>query len=293
MSHEIIAQHKPRRSCLYMPASNARALEKAKGLDADVLIFDLEDSVAPEAKDSARAQVCDVVKNGGYGSWEIIIRINAMDTPWGKDDLKAICAVQPDGVLVPKIMSADDILSLSKAMDDLGAPENMKLWVMIEMPMAFLNLDEIAAASQNSRLSCFALGFNDLAKELRAKPDADRKTLTPAISQAVMAARALSILDSVYNDIADPAGFEQECRQGCAFGFDGKTLIHPTQIAPCNDIFAPSPSEIKRAQDIVAAFADPANRDKGVIKVDGQMTELLHREEAVRVLEIADAIASR
>jgi citrate lyase subunit beta/citryl-CoA lyase len=276
-----------------MPGANAKALEKAKALAADVLLLDLEDSVAPEAKESARDQVAAAVKAGGYGRREVIVRVNALATPWGRDDIAAAGAVGPDGILAPKVESGEAVAALDRAMTEAGFPTTASLWVMIETPRAILNLADIAAAAKRTRLACFVMGTNDLAKETRARAGASRAPFFAALSLAVMAARAegLTAIDGVYNDIANAAGFEAECRQGLEFGFDGKTLIHPSQIEVCNSVFAPTEEEIARARAVIAAFALPENAGRGVIKVDGRMTELLHLEEARRVVAVAEAIS--
>ncbi len=283
---------RPRRSCLYMPGANAKALEKAKTLAADVLLLDLEDSVAPEAKDAAREQVANAVKAGGYGKREVIVRVNALATPWGREDINAAGAAGPDGMLAPKVESAAQVVALDKAMTEAGFSADASLWIMIETPRAILNLSQIAAAAKSTRLSAFVLGLNDLAKETRARQAPGRAPFFAALSLAVTAARTegITAIDGVYNDIADLAGFEAECRQGLEFGFDGKTLIHPTQIEGANAVFAPSAEEVARARAVIAAFALPENAGKGVIKVDGRMTELLHLEEARRVVAVAEAI---
>ena len=281
---------RPRRSCLYMPASNARALEKAKTLAADTIILDLEDAVAPDFKDSARDQAFEALDTGGYGMREMVVRLNAMDTPWFDRDIERICASKANAVLVPKIRRAADITEISGSMDRAGAGEGLQLWAMIEMPLAVLNIAEIAEAATSSRLTTFVMGFNDLAKEMRAQQD--RMLFMPAIAQTIMAGRAfgLNILDSVYNDFNDPDGLEQECRQGSAYGFDGKTLIHPAQIDIANREFAPDENKIAEAQAIIAAFKDPANAGKGAITVNGKMTELLHLQQAEQTMAMAAAI---
>jgi len=275
-----------------MPGANAKALEKAKTLAADVLLLDLEDSVAPEAKAEARAQVAAAVKAGGYGKREVIVRCNALTTPWGRDDIAAAGPAGPDGLLAPKVESAAQVRELDAAMTAAGFPAHATLWVMIETPRAILNLAEIAAAAKGTRLAVFVLGLNDLAKETRARAGANRAAFFAPLSFAVTAARAegLTAIDGVYNDIADSSGFEAECRQGLEFGFDGKTLIHPNQIDTCNAVFAPTEEEIARARAVIAAFSLPENAGRGVIKVDGKMTELLHLEEAKRVVAVAQAI---
>jgi citrate lyase subunit beta/citryl-CoA lyase len=284
---------RPRRSCLYMPGVNLKALEKARSLPCDVVLLDLEDSVAPEAKDDAREAVAAAVKAGGYGRREVIVRVNARATPWGMADIAAAGAARPDGMLAPKVESGEEVVALDLAMTEAGFPADAVLWVMIETPRAIWRLAEIAAAARATRLSAFVMGTNDLAKEMRAKPDAARAPFHAALSLAVMAARAegLSAIDGVYNDIGNEAGFEAECRQGAAFGFDGKTLIHPSQIELCNAVFAPTAEEVARAEAIIAAFVLPENAGKGVIKVDGKMTELLHLEEARRIAALAAAIS--
>ncbi|MGD9979007.1 MAG: CoA ester lyase [Hyphomonadaceae bacterium] len=283
---------RPRRSCLYMPGANAKALEKAKTLAADVLLLDLEDSVAPEAKDVAREQVCAAVKAGGYGKREVIVRVNALLTPWWRDDIVAAGAACPDGMLAPKVETAAQVGDLDRAMTEAGFAEGASLWIMIETPRAILNLAEIVAAARSTRLQALIMGLNDLAKETRMRASSGRAAFHAAMAHAVMAARAegLTAIDGVFNDIADAAGFESECRQGLDFGFDGKTLIHPSQIDVCNAVFAPTAEEVSRAHAVIEAFALPENAGKGVIKVDGRMTELLHLEEARRVVAVSEAI---
>ncbi len=293
MNARQIMNARPRRSCLYMPGSNAKALEKARSLPADVVLLDLEDSVAPDAKEAARAAVAAAVQGGGYGRREVIVRINALSTPWGREDIAAAGIARPDGILAPKVESGDEVVALDDAMTEAGFADEASLWVMIETSRAILNLAEIAAAAKATRLSALVMGTNDLAKEMRARPGADRAPFHAALSLAVMAARSegLAAIDGVYNDIADAAGFEAECRQGLAFGFDGKTLIHPSQVDACNTIFAPSVEEIASARALIAAFALPENAGKGVIKVDGKMVELLHLEQARRVVALAEGIS--
>lgn len=285
---------RPRRSCLYMPGANAKALEKAKTLAADVLIFDLEDSVAPEAKAEARAQVVAAVKGGGYGRREIIVRVNGLSTPWGRDDIAAACACGPDGILAPKIESAAQVAELDAALTGAGLSKDATFWANIETPRAILNLADIAAAARATRLACFVMGLNDLSKETRAQQQPGRAAFQAALSLAVMAARAegLAAIDGVFNGIADAAGLEAECRQALEFGYDGKTLIHPSQIETANAVFAPSAEAVARARAIIAAFALPENAGKGVIKVDGRMTELLHLEEAKRLIAVSEAIGA-
>lgn len=284
---------RPRRSCLYMPGANTKALEKAKSLPADVLLLDLEDAVAPDAKEEARANVAAALRSGGYGKREVVVRANSLTTPWGLADIAAIGPLAPDGLLAPKVESAAEVIELDAAMTKAGFPQTARLWVMIETPRAILNIAGIAAAARTTRLAAFVMGTNDLAKEMRAKPGPDRAPFWAALSLAVTAARAegLTAIDGVFNDIANVAGFEAECRQGLAFGFDGKTLIHPSQLELCNAIFAPTEDELARARAVMAAFAAPENAGKGVLKVDGKMTELLHLEEAKRVVAVAEAIS--
>lgn len=267
-----------RRSVLYMPASNARALEKAKTLAADALIFDLEDSVAPEAKVEARAALGHTMAAGGFGKRERIIRINGLDTPWGKDDMAAANALAPDAILIPKVSTAADVLKAA------GLAGGIPIWVMIETPLAILNLKEIAAAGHCLR--CFVLGCNDLLKDSRMT---SRAALLPALAMAVFAARSfgLDCLDGVYNDLKDDAGFAAECEHGVMLGMDGKTLIHPGQIETCNRIFSPSGDQVLWALKIVAAFAEPVNMAKGVITLEGRMVERLHLAMAERVLAVS------
>lgn len=275
---------RPRRSCLYMPGANARALEKARTLPADVVIFDLEDAVAPSVKDEARAQVADAVKAGGYGPREVIIRINGLDSDWASDDLEMVGAVKPDGVLVPKVSRATDI--------DEAAGIGVPVWAMIETPLAILNIADIAAAPD---LSAMVMGTNDLAKDMQAKLRPGREAFVTALSMTVMAARVHGkiVIDGVFNPISDDAGLAAECEQGREFGFDGKTVIHPSQLDAANRIFAPSRSALADARATIAAFADPANANKGVLEIDGVMVERLHLAEAERLVALADAIAER
>jgi len=278
-----------------MPGANAKALEKAKTLAADVLLLDLEDSVAPEAKAAAREQVGAAVQAGSYGKREVVVRVNALTTPWGRDDIVAAGAARPDGLLAPKVESAEQVRTLDAEMTKAGFAAGAALWVMIETPRAILNLAAIAAAAHGTRLSAFVMGLNDLAKDTRMRASSGRLAFHAAMSATVMAARTegLTAIDGVFNDIADAAGFEAECRQGLEFGFDGKTLIHPSQIDACNAVFAPTAEEVMRARAVIEAFALPENAGKGVIKVDGRMTELLHLEEAKRAVALADAISQR
>ncbi len=288
---------RPTRSVLYMPGSNVRALEKARGLGADALILDLEDAVAPDQKAVARAQVCQAASAGGFGHRQVVIRINALDTPWGSDDLAAAAAARPDAVLLPKPNDARDIERATDALRVAGAPASVALWAMVETPLAILNLRELAGAARHAgaRLSCLVLGTNDLVKETRVELDAGRTAALYWLSASVTAARAfgLTVLDGVYNNFKDLEGLARECQQGRMLGFDGKTLIHPDQIAHANQVFAPGAEEVAWARKIIAAFALPDNKGKGVITIDGKMVELLHAEMAQRTVAIADAIAAR
>ena len=283
---------RPRRSALYMPGSNPRALEKAKTLAADVLILDLEDSVAPEAKETAREQVVQTVQAGGFGHREILIRINAMETPWGAEDLAVAHTAGTDGVLVPKVSEPDDLTMLGSRLKALGSQERIGIWVMMETPRGILHAGAIASAAADPLipLAGLVMGTNDLSKETRARIVPGRAPMRSWLMTCVAAARAygLDILDGVYNDITDAEGFERECLEARDLGFDGKTLIHPSQIEPCNRVFSPTPAELDEARKILAAFALPENRGKGVIKVDGRMVERLHAEMARRIVAVAD-----
>ena len=278
---------RPRRSVLYMPGSNTRAIEKARTLPVDAIILDLEDAVAPDAKEEARAQVSQAVQARGFGSREIVIRINALSTRWGEADLSSAIEAQPDAILIPKVSSAADISSVDARMSGIA------IWAMIETPRAILDIASIAGAG--GKLACFVMGTNDLIKELHATHMPARENLSAALGFAVLAARGsgLAAIDGVYNDIADAEGFRAACRQGYSFGFDGKTLIHPSQIAPCNQIFSPSPAEVESARKIIAAFELPENHGKGAIAIDGRMVELLHLDIARATVTLADAIAER
>ena len=285
---------RPRRSALYMPGSNTRALEKAKTLPADALILDLEDAVAPAAKADARAQVAAAVAAGGYGARETVIRINALSTEWGADDLAAALAAGPDAILVPKVSSVEELTRIRAAFAAAGAEGRVALWIMMETPLAILNAATIAAAAndRDAPLACLVMGTNDLAKETGASLGQGRLAMVPWLATCVAAARAhgLAILDGVYNDFRDLEGFAAECAQGAALGMDGKTLIHPSQLALANEIFAPAPAEVERARAIIAAFARPENAGKGAIELDGRMVELLHLETARRTMALAAAI---
>ena len=285
--------YRPRRSCLYMPGANARALEKAASLPADTVILDLEDAVAPDAKEQARSVIMETVSSRPYGNREVIIRINGLDTPWGYDDLAMAAKAGADGILVPKVVSAEQVGELDTALSRADAAAEMGLWVMIEMPLAILNIKDIAAASQTSRLSGFVMGTNDLAKEMNAIATADRAAFQVALALTLTAARAYGLvaIDGVYNDFRDEAGLIAECEQGRMVGFNGKTLIHPAQLEATNRVYSPDPAEVAEARAIIEAFELPENAGKGVIKLDGKMVELLHLEQAKRLVAI-DAMQS-
>lgn len=286
---------RPRRSVLYMPGSNARALEKAKTLPADGLILDLEDAVAPDQKDLARQQIIAAVKAGGYGSREVIVRINSLSGPWGQADLTEIAKLKIDALLIPKVSSPGDVMTAARALREAGADESIRLWAMMETPQAILNADSIVrtAADPASRLSVLVMGTNDLARETRARQIPGRAPMLAWLSQCILAARAygVDILDGVYGDIQDQDGFRSECEQGRDMGMDGKTLIHPGQIGPCNEVFSPSAAEVDWAGKILAAFNLPENSDKGAISLDGRMVERLHADIATRTMQLAEAIA--
>ena len=288
---------RPRRSMLYMPGSNPRALEKARELRADGVILDLEDSVAPEAKAAARDLIRKTLEKGGFGDREVIVRINGLDTRWWVDDLHAVADVRPDAVLVPKISDPHQLQDLAARIVDMGTDPHIRVWAMMETPLAMLNVGQIAAAALDSetRLTGFVMGTNDLAKDTRARLVPGRQPMLPWLMGCLAAARAfgLDILDGVYNDLADEQGFAEECRQASDLGFDGKTLIHPRQIEPCNAAFSPDAEEVAAARKIIAAFDRPENANKGVIQIEGRMVERLHAEMARRTVTIADAIASR
>jgi citrate lyase subunit beta / citryl-CoA lyase len=278
-----------RRSALYLPGSNARALQKARTLPCDVVILDLEDAVAVEAKDEARAQVVAALAEGGFGRREVVVRVNGLDTPWGEADLEALVATAPDAVLVPKIADANDLARYDARLAQ--APEPTRLWAMVETCRCLFHLDAIAGLASTTRLAAFVLGSNDLCKEMGAAMGGapggeNRAPIQAALTLTVAAARAhgIAALDGVYNALDDAAGFEAECRQGLAFGFDGKTLIHPNQIEPCNRAFSPTADQLDWAQAVVEAFAAPENAGKGAIRVQGQMAERLHLVRAEKML---------
>jgi citrate lyase subunit beta / citryl-CoA lyase len=288
---------RPRRSVLYMPGSNARAIEKARTLPADAVILDLEDSVAPDGKAAARKQVMEAVIAGGFGTREVIVRINGLDTEWWLDDLNAVAKAKPDAVLVPKVSRPGHLEDVAERLVDISADHKIKVWAMMEMPLAMLNARDIAAAAKDveTRLSAFVMGTNDLAKDTRARITPGRAPMLPWLMGCVAAARAfgIDILDGVYNDLGNAEGFAQECAQARDMGFDGKTLIHPNQIEPCNAAFSPSADDVALARKIIAAFALPENKDKGVVQLDGRMVERLHADMARRTVAIAEAIEAR
>jgi citrate lyase subunit beta/citryl-CoA lyase len=281
---------RPRRSVLYMPGSNVRALEKAKTLLADGLILDLEDAVAPDAKQQARKQVCDAVKGGGYGMRELIIRVNGLATPWGYEDIAAASRSGCHALLLPKVESADAIRHMEAIMRANGAPDDMAIWAMMETPRSVLASEQIAASTP--RMQCFVMGTSDLAKELDCAHTRERLPFITSLGLCLLAARAygLAILDGVYLDLKDDAGFEFACLQGAEMGFDGKTLIHPNQLAVCNKVFTPRPEDVEWSRKIIAAHADAAARGEGVAVVDGKLIENLHVESAKRLVQMADAI---
>lgn len=278
-----------------MPGANLRALEKARTIPADTLILDLEDSVAPDSKPQARENVCAAVRSHEYGSRELVIRVNALETPWGSADLFAAAAAEPDAILVPKVSHPGDIVSAAKVLKAAGASEKVKLWAMIETPMAIVNAKEIAATGidPENRMACLVLGTNDLLKESRARMSHDRFAVVPWLAMTIVAARAygLDVVDGVYNEFRDDVGFRAECEHGRTLGMDGKTLIHPSQVGPCNDIFSPTEEEVEWSRKIIAAFQQPGNDRKGVITVEGRMVERLHLVMAQRTVVIAEAIA--
>lgn len=287
--------HRPRRSALYMPASNPRAVEKARSLACDAVILDLEDAVAPEAKALAREQAVEAVRAGGFGRREVVIRCNGLDTPWGADDLKAAAAAGPDAILVPKVNGPADIIAYEAAI--AAAPPRTRLWAMIETCPSVFALNAIGAVKSNdpaSRLDGWAMGLNDLAKEMGCRQTAERTPMLAVLTLAVAAARAhgLFILDGVCNELDDPAGLEAQCRQGVDFGFDGKSLIHPNQIETANRLFSPPADEVAWSRAVIAAFADPASKGRGALRVEGKLAEYLHLRQAEKLVATADAIAA-
>jgi citrate lyase subunit beta/citryl-CoA lyase len=284
--------YRPRRSVLYLPSSNERALAKAKTIPVDALILDLEDAVAPEAKVSAREKACAAVQSGEYGRRELTVRVNGLGSQWHAADLAAASAAGPDAIVVPKVGSAEEVRGLVAAMEAAGAPERTRLWAMVETPAAVLHAEEIACASD--RLGALVLGTNDLYKELGASFAPGRAAIQTSLQLAVLAARAagVAVLDGVFNDVSDADGFLAEARQGRELGFDGKTLIHPGQVAPCNEVFAPSPRQVEEARAVIAAFEAAQAEGKGVVTLDGRLIESLHVDTAHKVLATAEAIAA-
>lgn len=282
---------RPRRSVLYMPAANARALEKARDIPADALIFDLEDAVAPDAKPQARQQAAEAVRSGTYGNKELTIRCNGLDTPWGAEDLAVAGAAGPSAVVIPKVSGPSALAEVAKRLEAAGAPDHTKIWAMVETPEAMFNVRQIAAFE---RVNLLVMGTNDLAKELRAQLVAGRAPLLPHLAMALLAAReaGVAIVDGVYNDVRDAEGFAAEARQGFEMGFDGKTLIHPSQVEPTNALWAPGEEAIDYARRVIAAFEEAVAAGKGVATVDGRMIENLHVDNARRTLAVADAIAA-
>ena len=288
---------RPRRSVLYMPGSNARAIEKARTLPVDGVIIDLEDAVAPDAKAAARDQVAAAVKAGGFGSREVFIRVNGIDTPWHADDMAVATQAAPDAILVPKVSTVETLERIGQRLLDMKAPLKIRVWAMIETPQAIFNIDALAAEAHDSetRLAGFVMGTNDLAKETRARIVPGRQPMLSWLARCLLAAHAngIDILDGVYNDIGNAEGFADECAQARDMGFDGKTLIHPSQIEPCNAVFSPSAEEIAQARAIIAVFDRPENKDKGVAQINGRMVERMHADMARRTVAIADAIVAR
>jgi citrate lyase subunit beta/citryl-CoA lyase len=285
---------RPRRSVLYMPGANERALEKAKGIDADALILDLEDAVAPESKEEARDRVCAAVQSGEYGHRELAIRVNGIGTEWHEADVAAAAAAGPDAVLVPKVGSADEVRSLVGALESAGAPDHTQLWAMVETPAGLLHVEEIAAADE--RLTVLVMGTNDVVNETYGLHVPGRNPLVlTSLSLCLLAARAAGkvIIDGVYNDVKDLEGFEAEARQGREMGFDGKTLIHPSQVEPANVAFAPSPEDVEHAQQMIATFEEAKAAGQGVVTFNGRMVEELHVRDARRILAFHEAITSR
>jgi len=282
---------RPRRSVLYMPAANERALEKAKTIPADAIIFDLEDAVAPDAKPAARDQAVAAIRSGEYGNRELTIRCNGLDTEWGHLDIAAAGAAAPSAVVIPKVDSLGTIDEVSKRLDVAGAPPEVKIWPMIETPTAIFEVRELAA---HPRVAVLIMGTNDLAKELRSPIVPGRHPLVPHLATALLAGREAGkvVVDGVYNDVKDPDGFAAECVQGMEMGFDGKTLIHPSQVEPANEIWSPSPDEVEHARRVIAAFDEAVAAGKGVVTVDGRMIENLHVDNARRVLAVDAAIAA-
>ncbi|MEZ5297051.1 MAG: CoA ester lyase [Ilumatobacteraceae bacterium] len=286
-----MSDERPRRSVLYMPSSNERALEKAKAIACDALIFDLEDAVAPDAKEAARANAVAAAQSGEYGHREITIRCNGLDTPWGADDLAAAATSGAASVVIPKVNSVAYLDEIEQRLDAAGAPAEMTIWAMIETPTAIM---DVRAIAHHPRVNVLVMGNNDLAKELRTGVLPERTPLVPHLAMALLGAREAgkAILDGVYNDVRDPDGFLVEAEQGKAMGFDGKTLVHPSQVDPANEVWAPSADEVDFSRRVIAAFEEAEAEGRGVVTVDGRMVENLHVENAKRILAVADAIAA-
>ncbi|MCC5857348.1 MAG: CoA ester lyase [Ectothiorhodospiraceae bacterium] len=283
---------RPRRSVLYMPGSNARAIEKARTLDTDAVILDLEDAVSPAQKPAARDQVCAAIHQGGFGNREVIVRVNSLDTPWGQDDLEAVAGRPPDAVLLPKISEMEDVTRAVEVLNQAGGPEDLPIWVMAETPLGILNIQDICRCSP--RLEVLVMGTSDLARDLRVRHTADRIGLLAALSRSVIAARAygLEILDGVYLDLHNAEGFRDACFQGRDLGFDGKTCIHPNQLKVANEIFSPTRLEIDHAREVIDAWQQAKADGRGVVVVNGKMVEALHVEDAERILRLDEAIRS-
>lgn len=283
----------PRRSVLYMPGANEKALEKAKGLATDAIIFDTEDSVAPDMKIEARARVAAAATSGAYGSRELTIRVNSLETEWFEDDVRSASEAGPSGIVVPKVSSVADVARVESLMEAAGAPDHTKIWAMLETPAAMVHAVEIATCSE--RLEVLVMGTNDMARELHAALVPGRHPLLWGLSKCVNAARYAGkvILDGVFNDIRNEEGFAAECRQGAEMGFDGKTLIHPSQLDAANAAFAPSEDEVAHARRVIEAFEEGIAAGKGVIQLDGKMIENLHVANARRAIDMAEAIAAR
>jgi citrate lyase subunit beta/citryl-CoA lyase len=288
---------RPRRSVLFMPGSNARAIEKARILPADCVVLDLEDSVAPGGKEAAREQAMSAVADGGFGPREVVVRINGLDTEWWLEDVNAAAKAKPDAILIPKVSSPGHLEDVAERLVDISADQKIRIWAMMETPLAVLNAREIAAAAKDveTRLECLVLGTNDLAKETRARILPGREPMRLWLTICVAAARGygLDVIDGVYNDFRDQDGFARECAEARDMGFDGKSIIHPNQIAASNTAFAPTAEEIAQASTMIAAFDKPENAGKAVIELDGRMVERLHVDMARRTVAIADAIAER
>jgi citrate lyase subunit beta / citryl-CoA lyase len=287
---------RPRRSLLFMPGSNARALEKARNLPADGIILDLEDSVAPDAKAMARDQIAQAIATGGFGKREVLIRVNALDTPWVIDDVAMAGKARPDGILVPKVSSVEDLKTVADRLSSINADPSIQVWAMIETARAWLHAEELAPPPRppNPRLAGFVFGPNDISRETRIRMLPGRAAMIPMITHCILATRAygLEILDGPYSDFSNVDGFGQECAQGRDLGFDGKTLIHPGQIEACNAIFTPPAEEVAYARKVIAAFEQPENALRGAIRLGGLMVERLHADMARRTIAIADAIAA-